>query len=114
MDVLTELIGICSKWYNIGLGLGLTAGTLDATKAPFKEHEDCLRDMLKKWLNSSPDPSWQSLIQVLRSPIVGKEPLASHLETKYCTQEGSVPPPGKQGYIQYQGRMEWCSRGQQH
>ncbi len=95
MDVLTELIVICSKWYNIGLGLGLTAGTLEAMKAPFKEQEDCLRDMLKEWLNRSPNPSWQSLIRVLRSPIVGKEPLASYLEKQYCTQEGSVPR-GKQ------------------
>ncbi len=72
--------------------------TLDAIKGPYKGHTDCLRDMLKEWLYTSPDCSWQSLIRVLRSPIVGKEPLASHLESIYCPQEGSVPPPGKHGY----------------
>ncbi len=93
--VLTELHAVCSKWYYIGLALGLTADTLDAMKGPHKEHVDCLTDMVKKWLNTSPDPSWQSLIQALRSPIVGKEPLARHLENKFCTRGGSVPPEGK-------------------
>ncbi len=95
MDVLTELCGVCADWENIGLGLGLEAGTLDAIKGPFKKPQDCLRDMLKEWLNTSPDCSWQSVIRALRSPIVRQNTLASHLETKHCNQEGSVPPPGK-------------------
>ncbi len=95
---MKELIDICSEWENIGLELRLSPGTLDAIKGPYKGHKDCMRDMLKEWLNTSADPSWQSIIQALRSPIVGKEPLANHLESKYCTQEGDVPPPGKQGY----------------
>ncbi len=85
VDVLTELLDVCADWEDIGLGLGLTPGTLDAMKGPYKGHKDCLKDMLKKWLNTSPNPSWRSLIQALRRPIVGKEPLASHLETKYGT-----------------------------
>ncbi len=92
--VLTELLCVCSYWEYIGLGLNLKPGTLEAIKAPFKGHKDCLMDMLKEWLNTCPDPSWQNLIRALRSPIVGKDTLASHLEAKYCTQQGSVPPPG--------------------
>ncbi len=92
--VLTELIDICFDWENIGLELGLTTGTLDAIKVPYKSHKDCLKDTLKEWLNRSPDPSWQSLIQALRSPIVEKKQLASLLESKYGPQEGSVPPTG--------------------
>ncbi len=95
--VLTELYEVCAEWENIGLGLGLTSGILDSMKGSNKPHKDCLRDMLKEWLNTSPDPCWQSLIQALRSPIVGKEPLARHLEGKFCTQGGSVPHPGNQG-----------------
>ncbi len=91
VDVLTELLDVCADWENIGLGLRLKSGTLDAMKGPYKP-KDCLRDMLKEWLNTSPDPSWQSLIQALRSPIVGQESLARRLET---TRGGSVP--GKQG-----------------
>ncbi len=98
MYVLTELIGIRLDWENIGLGLRLSPGILQALKDPYKPAADCLTDMLREWLNRSPDPSWQSLIRALRSPIVGKDTLANHLESKYCLQEGSVPPPGKQGY----------------
>ncbi len=96
VDVLIELLDVCADWENIGLGLRLKSGTLDAMKGPFKEPKDCLRDMLKEWLNTSPDPSWRSLIQALRSPIVGKEGVARRLETTFCTRGGSVPPEGKQ------------------
>ncbi len=98
MDVLTELLDVSVNWEIIGLGLRLSPGILQALNVPNKLPWDCLRDMLREWLNRSPDPSWQSLIRVLRSPIIGKDTLANHLESKYCLQEGSVPPPGKQGY----------------
>ncbi len=93
--VLTELVDVCADWENVGLELGLNSGTLDGIKGPFKDHRDCLRDMLKKWLNTSPGPSWEGLVQALRSPIVGKVGLASQLEAKFCTQEGGRPPEGK-------------------
>ncbi len=92
--VLTELLDVCSYWEYIGLGLNLKPGTLEAIKGPFKGHKDCLMDMLKEWLNTCPDPSWRSLTLALRSPIVGKDTLASQLEARYCAQEGSVQPPG--------------------
>ncbi len=94
VDVLNELLDASSNWENIGLGLRLSPGILQALKGPYKLPWDCLRDMLREWLNRSPDPSWQSLIRVLRSPIVGKDTLANHLEAKYLTQEGSVSPSG--------------------
>ncbi len=93
IDVLTELLDVSSNWENIGLGLRLSPGILQALKGPYKPPEDCLRDMLREWLNRSPDPSWQSLIRALRSPVVGKDTLASHLEAKYCSQEGCVRAP---------------------
>ncbi len=94
VDVFTELIDVCYDWENIGLGLRLSPGTLQAIKGWFIHPKNCLRDMLGEWLNRSPDPSWQSLILVLRSPIVGKESLAKRLESKYYPKE---EPPGKQG-----------------
>ncbi len=93
--VLTELVDVCADWENIGLELELAPGTLDAIKGPFKDHRDCLRDMLKKWLNTSAAPSWEGLVQALKSPIVGKVGLANELEAKFCTQEGRRPPEGK-------------------
>ncbi len=97
MTVLTELVDVCFDWEYIGLELGLSPGVLKALKGPSKVPKDCLNDMLGEWLNRS-SPSWQSLTQALRSPIVGKVQLASRLESKYCSQEESVPSAGKQGY----------------
>ncbi len=93
LDVLTELLPASVSWYNIGLALDMDPGTLDAMKVgTYKDPRDCLRDMLKEWLSTSPDPSWEGLIAALRHPVVGKETLARQLEAKHCTQ---APPEGR-------------------
>ncbi len=101
VTVLTELNDVCADWENIGLKLKLTRGALDAMKGPFKPHKDCLKDAVDKWLNTSPDPSWEAIVQALRSPIVGRDHLARCLEQKYCTQEWSEPPAGKNDLVNH-------------
>ena len=67
-----------AKWYNIGLELGLTAGTLDAIqKTNGHDIDDCFRAMLKEWLRKS--PTWSSLARSLRAAPVGLEQLADQL-----------------------------------
>ncbi len=95
VTVLTELREVRADWYDIGLALNLTPGDLDAIKGPYKDSKECLRETIKEWLNTSPDPSWVVLVQALRSPIVGRESSARRLEQKYCAQEQSGPPAGK-------------------
>ncbi len=87
LDVLTELFGIRADWDTVGLALKLTDGALRAIGAQYKDPKDCLRDMLRDWLNTS-DASWSSLVQALRHPVVGQGNLAAELERKYLTQEG--------------------------
>ncbi len=94
LAVLTELLEVRADWYMIGLALNLTSGTLDAMKGPRREHKDCMVDMVKEWLSTSPDPSWKSLIEALRHPVVDKHTLSNHLEAKYCTP---AAPQGKLG-----------------
>ena len=70
-----------SKWYNIGLELGLKVGTLDAIRQT-NHHvaDDCFRETLKKWLSSSNlQPSLRSLADALKVPPVGLELLAEEL-----------------------------------
>ncbi len=90
-DLQVVLTALCEhvggEWENIGLALGLKSGILDGLKGDHKRPGDCLRDMLKEWLNRSDDPSWQSLIRALRNPSVGRMQLANALQAKYC------PPP---------------------
>ncbi len=103
LDVLTELLKVSADWYNIGLALNMSSGTLDAMEGPYKRPRDCLRDMLKEWLSTSPDPSWEGLIAALRHPVVGKETLARQLEAKHCTQ---APPEGR--YRVLPGKRPWA------
>ncbi len=85
--VLTKLHHVRADWYNIGLSLELSPGDLNAMRGPSKDPKDCLRDMVEIWLNTFPDPCWDSLIKALNSLIVGRNALARELETKYGSQE---------------------------
>ncbi len=89
--VLSELYEeVGGEWENIGLALGLEPGILGGLKGDHKHLKDCLRDMLKEWLNRSDDPSWQSLIRALRNPSIGKVQLANALEAKYCPPSAGI------------------------
>ena len=71
-----------AKWYNIGLELGLTVGTLDAIQETNHHHTDhCFRDTLKEWLSRGDlHPSWSSLATALRAQPVGLGHLAEQLQ----------------------------------
>ena len=70
-----------AKWYDIGLELGLTAGTLDAIQQTNHDQTDhCFRATLKQWLSRADlHPSWSSLAAALRAPPVGLGHLAEQL-----------------------------------
>ena len=70
-----------AKWYNIGLQLGLMAGTLDSIKLANQSNPDsCFTEILKIWLRRSDlHPSWSSLARSLAAPPVGLEYLAGQL-----------------------------------
>ena len=76
-----------AKWYNIGLALKLTPGTLDAIrKTNHHVVDDCLIAMLKEWL-SKPElnPSWSGLATALRDKTVGLEGIAEQLPNTDAT-----------------------------
>ena len=86
LNVMEELADVRAKWYNIGLGLGLSVGTLDGIKADHSNTCDCLREALKTWLKTYlPPPTWSKVLEALRTKIVGEAKLAAYLEQKYCT-----------------------------
>ena len=67
-----------SKWYNVGLALGISADTLDAIR---RNHqgicEDCYTTVLREWLRE--EPTLSSLAEALRSPSVNMGHLAEQL-----------------------------------
>ena len=75
-----------AQWYSVGLGLGISANTLDAIK---KNNHDICEDsyiaVLKNWLSRKHHkPTWNALAEALRCPSVGLGHLAEQL-----------PPQGK-------------------
>ena len=80
-DVLEAVWEARSKWYNIGLQLGITSGTLDSiSKANNQNPDDCLTAMIKDWLRSGrPKPLWAAVARALKSPMVGYAQLAEQL-----------------------------------
>lgn len=76
-----------TQWYHLGLQLRVRTGTLDRIRTQFPDPKDQLVEMLKTWLTTSDNPSWETLIHALRSRSVGASQLATVLETKYYLAE---------------------------
>ena len=85
--VLEEVLDAAAQWYNLGLKLKVRTATIDSIQEDFTATQHRLREMLKAWLNTCDNPSWKTLIDALKSPLVGASQLAAALETKYCSVE---------------------------
>ncbi len=87
LTVLEELCGVRFKWYNIGLQLGLSMGILETIRHDYRDQSmDCLREVLRTWLKSGCDTTWNRVIQGLMSPAVAEGRLSCALKTKYYPQ----------------------------
>ena len=84
-DVHGELYDVCTKWYDVGLALKVPVATLDSIGGQFNNYSDKLRETLKDWLKRAKKPSWQDVVGVLQSRVIGEPKLASDIEAKYCT-----------------------------
>ena len=84
--VTQELLPVAQHWEAIGVALCLHLDEDEMKTFPKRGSvEDHLSEMLKWWLNRvSPQPSWRSIIDALRSPAVGENKFAQNLELKYC------------------------------
>ena len=88
--LLEELYNARANWYNIGMKLGVSVGTLKAIEKQYSDPSDCLRETLTTWLKScSPPPTWSKVVEALNSNAVGEGSLATNLKRKYC----SFTPP---------------------
>ena len=85
--MLQEVLDVSAEWYDLGLQLKVRVGTLDNIRTDFVAAKHQLREMLKAWLTTGDYPSWKTLIEALRSPVVGASQIAAALETKYCRVE---------------------------
>ena len=84
-QVFEELHDVSPQWYKIGLQLKLSPDTMDKIKGEERDSNDQLIEMLKVWLKRvEPKPTWEALVQALRSRSVGREQEAVTVESKYC------------------------------
>ena len=84
---MEEVLDVSAQWYHLGLQLKVRTGTLDNIQAQFPDPKRQLLEMLKTWLTTSDNTSWNTLTDALRSQSVGASQLAGVLETKYCVAE---------------------------
>ena len=85
--MLVEVLDVSAQWYDLGLLLKVRIGTLDGIQEDFTAARHRLREMLKAWLTTGDNPSWKTLVDALRSRLVGANHLAAVLEAKYCPVE---------------------------
>ena len=100
-----ELFKACPKWYDIGLALKVPVTTLDSIGGQFNNYSDKLREALKVWLKTATKPTWQDVVDILKSPVVGEPKLASDIKAKHCTTaeigqaSGQMMPEGQQSQL---------------
>jgi len=50
--------------------------------------------VLRRWLTTSDNPTWEVIVEALKSPAIGKAVMAWKLQQKYCCS-GQPPVDGK-------------------
>ena len=69
--VNSELLPVADKWRKIGLALRLDPDLLNRIRGNHTDVEDCLEDVLTKWLKKAYDvtrfgaPSWKLLVEAV-------------------------------------------------
>ena len=86
-QVIEEVLDVSARWYHLGLKLKVKTGTLDMIRVLFSDPKGQLLEVLKTWLTTSENTHWKTLIDALRSRVVGASQLADVLEKKYFVVE---------------------------
>ena len=74
-----------TKWYNLGLQLGIKDTELDVIEQNnSKDIDVCKRKMFQTWLRITPNPSYEQLVEALKT--VGEISEADHL----CKKHGKI------------------------
>ena len=83
--VLNSLWEARAKWMDIGIQLDMKVPSLQAINQNHNEVGSCLRVMLTDWLNQiDPPPTWEALVDALKTPTVGCAQLAGTIEKTHC------------------------------
>ena len=81
-DIMELSFGARTKWYNIGLGLGLHYTILDGIAADSVTADTCFRKMLVEWLHSGKIRTWRALAEAMGKITVGRHDLKDEILKK--------------------------------
>ena len=73
-----------SKWSNIGLGLRLPPSDLDVIEKDQGDTDDKFSKMIRKWLRTGKNCTWESLCKVLEARSIGKAHIAKEIRRQKC------------------------------
>ena len=81
-DVIVAIKDVAgTQWYDLGLQLKLSPSTLDTIAADNQTSDDCKRVMLRKWLQSDPEASWERLSAALT--LTGHKTTAAVIRSQF-------------------------------
>jgi len=77
--------GATLKWRDLGIQLlDPTSGNeLDIIERDYHNVKECCVRMFQKWLDKTPDASWNHVLAALRCPSVELNHLANQIEQKF-------------------------------
>ncbi len=90
--VINLLLDVASKWYELGLQLGVKESYLKSIEHDYGHRgaQTCLREMLSVWLKMiDPRPSWESLLSSVRHSTVGNPALAQKIRKEVGMPENA-------------------------
>lgn len=95
LAAVQDAIHTCrSKWYNLGLQLGVDEGTLRSFEKDYRHSDDQLREVITTWLKTSKNPTWGALADALNKHVIGEANLAREIQQRYCSK-GQPPVHGE-------------------
>ena len=95
------------QWYDLGLQLRLSPSTLDTIAADDQTSDDCKRTMLKKWLQSDPEASWERLAAALT--LIGHDTIAANVRAQFVKIAEQVVAEIEQDEIRECSRIGACN-----
>ena len=78
-----------TQWYNLGIRLGVQHDALDSIEARYSNPNRRKREMFKRWLEITPNPSWNTLLAALDE--IGATEISECVREEYDLHP--LPPP---------------------
>ncbi len=91
LEVLKALYRVRSKWYYVGLALGISSDTLDCIEQDENKVIGRLKEALKEWLQGNgKECTWNVIVNALKEAPVRAVSLAATLKRRHCKGKPSV------------------------